>query len=203
MKIVPSRSRRWKIRAPECPPLMPILPPNRTLPLSRTLSVDRIKCCLTIIQKKKHSVMLTHNATSVVCVKVQLSDWLPDYSLKDCRKRDNTAFIGSDLDGTIFVPSSSVCCEMPVYLSKLLHLHLVLHWANITFWDSNLFILLEIRKNFYRIRYWRWELHTKLTGENLEHTGTDGKRIMRKHIWVEALKCVKQANLSACYVLWS
>ena len=62
----------------------------------------------TIIQRKQHSKKLTHNAAVVVFVKVQLSDWLLDYSPKDCHRHGNTAFTGSDLDGTIFLPATLV-----------------------------------------------------------------------------------------------
>ena len=47
--------------------------------------------------------MLTHNAAVVVCLKIKLSGLLLDYSPKDCRRHGNTAFIGSDLNVTIFV----------------------------------------------------------------------------------------------------
>jgi hypothetical protein len=47
--------------------------------------------------------MLTHNAAVVVCLKIKLSGLLLDYSPKDCRRHGNTASIGSDLNGTIFV----------------------------------------------------------------------------------------------------
>jgi hypothetical protein len=82
----------------------------------------------TIFQRKQHSKKLTHNAAVVICVKVQLSDWLLDYSPKDCRRHGNTAFTGSDLDGTIFVPATLVIL--------IAHYTPDISLGNLLFWGS-------------------------------------------------------------------
>jgi hypothetical protein len=85
-RIVPSRSSRWTT------PALPSSYPQAQLPVELQ-TVHVIKRCLSTIQRKQHSKMLTHYAAVVVCVKVELSDWLLDYSQKDVHRYGNTAFI--------------------------------------------------------------------------------------------------------------
>ena len=67
MKIVLSRSRDWPTHVfPTCPALLPVLPSWHSFPLSFTLSVDEMNCCLPM---KRCSCSLCQSPA------VQLTTW--------------------------------------------------------------------------------------------------------------------------------